>query len=314
MEDTLRSTLNESTEKNLFAWNGTYPAKEPDRPGYTPQIYMHLLHKRNNTYAVDRLAGPICDNVIRYAESRAAQDRLACGKETLSRLLCRAFTRFNQDQADHPDRRIHHFLLYFLQELHHYPKIFSSMELRAPDMSGFGCRADAIHAALPQDKDQKPEIIYSLAASYEEEDGAFMGYLDSLDEALRRAKAIADAGAPRYAFLDPSILDQKFPKEEADYLTSQIIPSEDKPAYPRSAFAIFIAYPMGIDTNCREEEFDRKETKKKDRDMEGIYRHLSAKIQELSLGAYPFYVYLLPMNDVKPDYTLTAKRLEKGEF
>lgn len=314
MASTLRSTLETSTEKNLFAWEGIYPSKEPDSPADSPQIHMHLLHKRNNIYAVDRLAGPICDNVARYAESRAAQDRLACEKNRLHRLLCRAFARFNQDQADHPDRRIHQFMLYFLQELNHYPKIFSSMELRAPDMSGFGCLADAIHLSLPRGKDQRLEIIYGLAASYEDERGAFIGYLDSLEEALRRAKAIAASPIPQYAFLNASILEQKFPKAEADYLCSVMIPSEDKPAYPPAAFALFIAYPMGIDPSSGEEAFDRKEAKKRELDMENIYRYLSAQIKALSLGAYPFYVYLLPMNDVKPDYTLVANQLKEGEF
>ena len=70
---------------------------------------------------------------------------------------------------------------------------------------------------------------------------------------------------------------------------------------PDSAFGIFLGYTVSVAAEPNNAQFNENLKQKMETDIVSISSYMTAKINELGLASYSFYVYVLPLNNAVID-------------
>jgi len=188
-------------------------------------------------------------------------------------------------------------LLYlFLEGVLNAPKLLSKVELKTSSnmyINGW----DGVHL-LFNPAVSSYQLIYG-------ESKIRISLTDSINDAFDSISNFKISGTSDISLINSQILNETIKKEDAEFIRSLIIPSQNiSQQFPiDKAFGIFLGYSFELKDRNKMKNIDcRNEIKKKiQSDIESILPSLQEKIKKYKLENHSFYVYILPFNDAQMD-------------
>ncbi len=255
-------------------------------------IRIYSLDVTNSKIDYEKIKGFISSNIGRYIYSRAMRNNYNLKKDS-GDLTLKALRAYNKRIKEDPST--HHFnelILYsFLECVLGAPKIFSKMELQ--DKKGvYNSVSSGVHI-LSFKKGSLPfnQLVFGATDTTDSLECA-------VDNALKQVIEIKSSVTKEFDFLETTILNEEFDSDTNKALVEIIIPTKASGLKkPDSAFGIFLGYSVSVAAEPNNAQFKENLKRKMETDIASISSYLTAKINELGLTYYSFYIYVLPFNN-----------------
>jgi len=208
-------------------------------------------------------------------------------------LTLKALRAYNKRIKEDPStNHFNELILYsFLECVLGAPKIFSKMELQ--DKKGvYNSVSSGVHI-LSFKKGSLPfnQLVFGATDTTDSLECA-------VDNALKQVIEIKSSVSKEFDFLETTILNEEFDSDTNKALEEIIIPTKASGLKkPDSAFGIFLGYTASVTDEPNNAKFKEHLRQKMETDIVSISSYLSAKINELGLTYYSFYIYVLPFNN-----------------
>lgn len=183
----------------------------------------------------------------------------------------------------------------FLEIVLDAPKLLSKIEIS--EISGIQrIHSDAIHLLHRQnDPVCRANIIFGAS-------NVIGDFGDAVSQALDRAEEIATNGDNECLLVTQNILENNYSPETVEYLKSLLVPSKGHTPQFDYGFGLFIAYDLGLDPQrYGRNEYEEVVAQKMQADIQAHAARIRGEITDRQLGLYPFYIYILPMNNAERD-------------
>lgn len=125
----------------------------------------------------------------------------------------------------------------------------------------------------------------------------------AVDDVLTQATQIKTNRNDEIHLLDPSVLSTILKPETAEYVRNIILPSRRTSVEADDAFGLFLTYSINVPNKAALSSYDYRSAldNQMDADIQAIIPYIKAKIAELGLDAYSFYLFVLPLDNVTSD-------------
>ncbi|OMD33308.1 hypothetical protein BSK66_09955 [Paenibacillus odorifer] len=263
-----------------------------------------------NQFDYHRMVESLLESVADFSVSRRTKEQYQGSPMTLSQKAREKFREYKENKGE-----LGEFLLFCFLEGHlNAPKILSKLELKT-STELYVNGSDGIHfLKLPSGNYQ---LIFGESKLYEDlTDGlrdAFLSINDFLKEENQKGK---EKSGIRYekSLLSASVFKETWSKEEEDFITQLVYPTNKQPFEVDDAFGIFIGFEIEL------EKYQRRLPNDKFRDMiddhvnkivEMKIANIEKYIEQHELFGYNFYVYTMPFLDIEISRTKILESLIK---
>lgn len=186
-------------------------------------------------------------------------------------------------------------LLYIvLEQILKAPKVLSKIELN--QRSGqVRSQCDAIHLLTPDGSQPVSGLVFGTSS--------IVGDMqDAIDAAFDKIHEIDTNSAVECQLAEAQVFTKELDLASALTIKDLLIPQPGSAPLYDSAYAIFLAYDLGLDPiNYSNEQYRDALDKKMDLDLRQHAAYISDKITTLNLTTHSFYVYVLPFDNSDTD-------------
>lgn len=274
---------------------------------------IYCSNIENSRFSYNRMYELLAINIAKYVFSRT-KVRDARDEDELSLLTLQALDKFREIRKNNDNGsggELGELLLYlFLEKELGAPKILSKMELKTNQNDYIkGCDGVFLHSF-----DQEGYTNHQLVLGESKVKGNLR---EAINQALNSIAGPLGDTTFETSLVSDNLFKETFSREEAERIKRMIIPNatedHDKKISKNKAVGIFIGYTFRLDqaTMSPSQWMDAAFQKCK-QDIEEISPYIIRKINEKDLSRYPFYIYLLPMNDAENDRSNIMQRLIMG--
>lgn len=183
----------------------------------------------------------------------------------------------------------------FLERVLGAPKLMSELEVRNSGLAQ--SKATAVHL-LSGEEGGAPfnEIVYGASLIQN-------NLKQAIDIALSKIAESINSQFHRTVSVEPALLMQKFPEEDANKLQDILIPKRMGHKLPNTAFGVFLGYkPSKTPKRSKGADFYKAGLRRQmETDVRKEIPFLESLIKLKGLEGYPLYIYLLPFNDADAD-------------
>lgn len=265
------------------------------------KINLYTLTFKDKNFSLEELIDLLNDNLSCYTFSRLENSTTEKSAiKQFKNAIKRVKAYYSKDNLD---ELIDNMLVYlFLENSLGAPKIFSNLELDKT-LYPFNPRIESGIHFLNTSNDK--QLVYSIANITENLD-------DAVYKILNKISYIVKSGFDSVKSIDRCALKCSFDEGTIEYLIEKILPSENSNSLPDTSFGICIGYSIDRNELLKLDSTNFKisiEDKFKN-DAKGIIERLTTFIlNDTNLKLYSYYIYLIPLFDVKRTKEIILKEI-----
>ncbi len=259
------------------------------------KVKLFKLRVANNEFDKAPISDFILDNISQYVYSRTKIKDISAVNNVRS-----ISTRAIKDLVKNPafsDQKITfcEIMLYsFMESTMFSPKILSGFEINGSGGSkSYSSGVYLLPAGIISPSNQ---IVFGCTQAHD-------SLKDAIDDVLKQACDIKDNRHEEVHLLDPAILNTIMKPSEAKYVKNIVTPQRSSTVDTDDAFGLFITYSINIpgkDTMSNLAYRAALDTQM-DADIKANLPYIFSQIKSLSLNAYSFYFFILPLDKVEND-------------
>ncbi|WGK81960.1 DUF1837 domain-containing protein [Vibrio aestuarianus] len=271
------------------------------------RLNLFSLRINANEFDYQSLQENLLEPLIDFSLSRAVKAEFKNKPAKLSKKAREKFISYINNKGE-----LGELLLYSFLESHlNAPKILSKLELKT-STSHYVNGADGVHFLKLNNGDY--QLIFGESKT---EVGITKGITDAFKSIYEfkheiNSKGDGKSGLPyEKSLISDHLGRETFTDEERELIKSIIYPTRNEKFYVDDAFGVFIGYEMKInesDKKLSNAEFREKIKNDIINEVKGRFEHIQKKINEYDLSGHNFYIYFLPITDLKDN----RLKIQKG--
>lgn len=286
---TIASTDFDKVFKKVFSTQS-----EVGTPSFSP-INLYRLELSGTGFIHTYVSDFIVDNIGRYVFSRTKRrDMEDKGKAERISLDAMKIVKNVSPNISLGDAFTQIMLYSFLETSLKARKLFSAVELEK--VSNFiKSRSSGVYLLPAGVIGSTNQIVFGCSQ-------AFASIHEAFGASIKQAKEISSNISDEIRILDTSALKEAVNENEYSYIEKIIVPKEADNE-PEKAFGIFIAYTVSIPnkSSLSSSEYRKALEAKMDQDIIEALPDLRKMISSAGLNPYPFYFYVMPLDDAEKD-------------
>lgn len=289
----LTTTAKEKNFETVFT-----EVKHPNTLSLINPSRVRIYHLNIRDYAFDYayLAKFIKENLGRYVFSRAKRSEYELNDDIES-IALDAANAMKKQGVPTTDAHFAEIMLYiFLECALGAPKIMSKIELQ--NIGGtYKSQSSGIHLfSMEHGAEKIHQFVFGSTDILSDLHTA----IDSVFSQIIKIKSSKD---DEHVIVESNILNGSYSPEVKEFLKNIIIPTKTKTKLPDTAFGVFLGYEVNVPNadSLTSEEYLSALVKKMQADINACVPYIQRKIEELKLEHHSFYIYILPLDDIKKD-------------
>lgn len=262
------------------------------------KINLFTLKINANEFDYDLLHNNLLDPLIDFSVSRKIKEQYSRKAGTLANIAKEKFVSYITNKGE-----LGELMLYCFLETHlNAPKILSKLELKTSN-NMYVNGSDGVHLLkLPNGNYQ---LIFGESKTYEDFTSALSDAFKSIYQFKIEENSKGDRKSGinyEKSLISDHLIKETFSSEEKEFLEKIVYPSRDNNFQIDNAFGIFIGYEVLIteeDKRLPNADFREKISKQICEEVKEKYKHITNKINEYKLYGHNFYIYVLPLTNLK---------------
>ncbi|MEK4106988.1 DUF1837 domain-containing protein [Paenibacillus sp. FSL R10-2791] len=263
-----------------------------------------------NQFDYHRMVESLLESVADFSVSRRTKEQYQGSPMTLSQKAREKFKEFKTNKGE-----LGEFLLFCFLEGHlNAPKILSKLELKT-STELYVNGSDGIHfLELPSGNYQ---LIFGESKLYDDLTAGLRDAFISINNFLKEENQKGnEKSGIRYekSLLSASVFKETWSKEEEEFITQLVYPTNKQLFQVDDAFGIFIGFEIKLDKDQRRLPNDKFRDMIDDhvnKIVEMKIANIENYIEEHELYGYNFYVYTMPFIDIEISRTKILESLMK---
>ena len=301
------STSVEKTFLNIFS----HELDTLSIDGCKANLNLFLLRIDSNDFTYEDLQNELYEAVMKYAIPRK-QYNAYIESEKYGRLFVKATDNLRNSKSN--DGEAGEILLYCLLESHFdAPKLLTKLELKTSG-NDYVKGADGVH--IKRFDTSYFQLIFGESKMVASLTSAITDALNSINELITRDNNNLEH---EIALINSNLFKECNSDEQYEFIKSIVMPKPDTDGLEEhikkdNAFGIFIGYDANITESEKllsREEFDETVKKRIIEETISKSKHIQAKINELKLTGYNFYVYIVPFSNLNTTRKRIIRRLKR---
>lgn len=259
------------------------------------KIKIFKLRLNNKEFAKNHISDFILDNISQYVYSRTKIKNIS-STHNIKTISTRAIREIEKTPAfANQTQTFCEVMLYsFLECSMHAPKILSGFEVNETGRStkySSGIYLLPAGAISPNN-----QIIFGCTKAHDSLETA-------VDDVLSQATDIKANRNDEVRLLDPSVLGTILSPETAEFVKNIVLPSRSTGVEADDAFGLFLSYSINVPNKAALSSYEYRSAldRQMDADIQAAIPYIKAKISELGLDDYSFYLFVLPLDNVAAD-------------